>query len=421
MLKKIFTTTATRILTSIASLGTVTVAARALGAEGMGTISLFILGISMIQMLIAWFGGSVLVYMSGKHPLIQLLVPAWIWALVFSAGGSLFLTLFNLAPAEFSFDLFTISFLQSVFAINQNIQIGKEKILQYNLAAISQSVVMLTALAILIWISPDPQPKAYIQAMYVSFSVAALLSFSGIYKQITPASVFNKQVIKEVFRFGGYVQTAGILQLFNYRLSYYLIEKFFDRATLGVFSIGVQISESVWIISKSIALVQYSRISNSNDNSYNVRITLEFIRFTAVFTLTVLLLLLLLPGDFFIFIFRSEFGNISEVILSISAGIFSVAISLMFSHYFSGSGKPWHNTISSGIGLIFTVSLGLILIPKLGITGAGLTSSIAYSAGMIYQLIVFKYMTKTGLLNFIPGPGDFRRINALISDMFRRN
>ena len=353
--------------------------------------------------------------------LIQLLVPAWIWALIFSATGSLFLTTLNLAPAEFSFDLFAVSFLQSVFAINQNIQIGKEKILQYNLAAISQSAVMLAALAILILISPDAQPKSYIQAMYVSFSVAALLSFSGIYKQITPASVFNKQVIKEVFRFGGYVQTAGILQLFNYRLSYYLIEKFFDRATLGVFSIGVQISESVWIISKSIALVQYSRISNSNDNGYNVRITLEFIRFTAVFTLTVLLLLLLLPGDFFIFVFRSGFSNISDVILSISAGIFSVAISLMFSHYFSGSGKPWHNTISSGIGLIFTVSLGLILIPKLGITGAGLTSSIAYSAGMIYQLIVFKYMTNAGLRDFIPGRVDFRRIKALIKDLYSRN
>lgn len=421
MLKKIFTTTATRILTSIASLGTVTIAARALGAEGMGTISLFILGISMIQIIIAWFGGSVLVYMSGKHPLIHLLVPAWIWALIISATGSLILNFFSLAPSEFLFDMFAISFLQSVFAINQNIQIGREKILQYNLAAISQSVLMLTSLGIIFWFSTDNQPKAYIQAMYISFSAAALLSFSGIYKQISPAALFNRRVIKEVFRYGSYVQTAGILQLFNYRLSYYLIEKFFDRATLGVFSIGVQISESVWIISKSIALVQYSRISNSNDNGYNVRITLEFIRFAAVFTLTVLLLLLLLPGDFFIFIFRSGFSNISDVILSISAGIFSVAISLMFSHYFSGSGKPWHNTISSGIGLIFTVSLGIILIPELGITGAGLTSSIAYSAGMIYQLIIFKHMTHAELRDFIPDSGDIRRIKALIKDIYSKN
>jgi O-antigen/teichoic acid export membrane protein len=93
----------------------------------------------------------------------------------------------------------------------------------------------------------------------------------------------------------------------------------------------------------------------------------------------------------------------------------------MFSHYFSGSGKPWHNTISSGIGLIFTVSLGFILIPMLGITGAGLTSSIAYSAGMIYQLIVFKYMTQVGLREFIPGPEDFRRIRTLLKEIINRS
>jgi O-antigen/teichoic acid export membrane protein len=420
MFSRILTTTASRLIIALTNLGIVTVAARALGAEGMGTISLFILGISIILIVSALVGGSVLVYMASRYPVVQLISPAWAWALLVSAAGSFLLTWLELSPPEYAFDLFAISMLQSLFSINQNIQIGKEKILQYNLAAMAQSLILLISLIFLIHVAGNADILSYITAMYISFSIAFIISFSGIIRYFTKARLFNPEVIRETFRFGSYVQVAGILQLFNYRLSYYIIEKFFDRATLGVFSIGIQISESVWIISKSIALVQYSKVSNSKDDDYNVRITLEFIRFTFILTLMMLCALLLLPADFFVMIFRNDFRNVGEVILSISAGILAVSISLMFSHYFSGSGKPWHNTISSGIGLVFTVILGFVLIPTMGIVGAGITSSASYSAGMLYQFFIFRKMTSTPVSNFIPGVRDFRKLLGLLKDLKNR-
>lgn len=417
MFSRILSTTAARLIIALTNLGIVTVAARALGAEGIGTISLFILGISIIQLISALVGGSVLVYMSARYPIVQLITPAWIWALLISALGSFLLTRYELAPPEFATDLFFVALLQSLFSINQNIQIGKEKIMQYNLAAIAQSLLMLASLVVLLSLSSTPDVKDYIHALYISFGIAFLFSFAGILKYFTRVQPFKREVLRETFRFGSYVQVAGILQLFNYRLSYYIIEKFFDRATLGIFSIGVQISESVWIISKSIALVQYSRISNSKDDAYNVRITLDFIKFTSVFTVLFLLVLMLLPDELYVFVFRNDFRNVGQVILSIAPGIFAVAISLMFSHYFSGSGKPWHNTISSGIGLIFTVALGFTLIPVMGIVGAGITSSLAYLAGMLYQYIVFKKSTSTPFSQFIPGREDIGKIRRLWKEL----
>ncbi|MBW6492173.1 MAG: polysaccharide biosynthesis C-terminal domain-containing protein [Lentimicrobium sp.] len=417
MFSKILSTTAARLMIALLNLGIVTVAARALGAEGMGTISLFILGISILQLFSALAGGSVLVYMVARYPIVQLIFTAWAWTLFVSAIGSFILIRFKLSPAEFNSDLFFVSLLQGLFAINQNIQLGKEKIAQYNFAAIAQVAILLFSLLIMFYFSENLGVKLYINALYLSFGFAFLLSFSGILKYFSRARLFNPAIIRETFRFGSYVQVAGILQLFNYRLSYYIIEKFFDRATLGIFSIGVQISESVWIISKSIALVQYSKISNSTDKAYNIKITIDFIKFTLVFTLMMIAVLLLLPADFFAFIFRNDFRNVGEVILSISAGILAVAISLMFSHYFSGSGKPWHNTISSGIGLAFTLILGFTLIPILGITGAGITSSAAYTASMMYQYIVFKKLTSTPFSRFIPTFDDFIKLGNLIKEL----
>ena len=204
------------------------------------------------------------------------------------------------------------------------------------------------------------------------------------------------------------------MQLFNYRLSYYIIEKYFDRATLGVFSIGVQISESVWIISKSIAMVQYARIANSRDPVYSRDLTAAFIRITTLLTLVILGFLLILPSGFFVLIFRSDFSNLHQVILSLSAGILAIAISLMLSHYFSGSGKPWHNTISSGVGLIFTLLLGFVLIPRMGITGAGITSSVAYTAGTVYQLIVFVRVSGAKWKSLQPFGKDYLKVLQLL-------
>jgi O-antigen/teichoic acid export membrane protein len=389
MIRKIITTAASRLLIALVNLAIVWLAARVLGAEGMGTISLIILGISINQMVSALVGGSALVYLIPRYPALQLLVPSWIWSVVVSASGSFILGLTGLVPLEFVVDLFWISLLQSLYNINQNVLLGREKITAFNVLAFLQVAVVLITLALMLLVADQASVHSYVIALYVSYASVLMGGSLLVARFVSRGKWWNPVVFRETFRFGGYLQAASFLQLFNYRLSYYIIEKYFDRATLGVFSIGVQISESVWIISKSIAMVQYARISNSSDSLYARDITSLFIRITGLLTVAMLTVLLLLPPEFFVFVFRNDFSNLHPVILSLSPGIFAVAISLMLSHYFSGSGMPWHNTISSGAGLIFTVILGFTLIPRYGLTGAGMVASVAYTAGMIYQLLVY--------------------------------
>jgi len=414
MIHRIISTTASRLLIALVNLAVVWMAARSLGAEGMGTISLIILGISINQMVSALVGGSALVYLVPRHPLMQLLMPAWVWAVIVSAAGSLLLDWFSLVPHGFILDLFWISLLQSYFSINQNVLLGKEKVFHFNLMAVLQVVILLVSLVVLFAGFSMFSVRAYIIALYISFGCVFLISYSLIFKFIDRRQGWNWQILRETFRFGGYLQAAGFMQLFNYRLSYYIIEKYFDRATLGVFSIGVQISESVWIISKSIAMVQYARIANSRDPVYSRDLTAAFIRITTLLTLVILGFLLILPSGFFVLIFRSDFSNLHQVILSLSAGILAIAISLMLSHYFSGSGKPWHNTISSGVGLIFTLLLGFVLIPRMGITGAGITSSVAYTAGTVYQLIVFVRVSGAKWKSLQPFGKDYLKVLQLL-------
>lgn len=410
MLRNLLSTTASRLIIAILNLGTVWIAARFLGAEILGTISLIILGISIIQLVTAVLAGSSLVYQVSRHSVAKLLIIAWIWIVFSGAITWLILDSLSLIPDGFSYDVLFLALIGSVITVNQNIFLGKEKVNLFNGLAILQSLLVLASLAYFVSIKGWIDTRAYVAGQYISMSICGaaglLLNFPPLKEFIFP----GRPVIMEAFRFGAYLQAASIMQLFNYRLSYYLIEKFFDRATLGIFSLGVQISESVWILSKSMAVLLYSRLSNNRDNTYASSLTLNFIKFTAFSTLLLIIIIVLLPSEFFILIFHQDFNNLNSVIFSLAPGILAMAVSLMYSHYFSGTGKPGHNTISSGLGLILTIFLGLTLIPAYGLIGAGLTASFSYFGSMLYQGIVFKRVTGTTLVDYLPGKTDLARL-----------
>ena len=150
------------------------------------------------------------------------------------------------------------------------------------------------------------------------------------------------------------------------------------------------------------------------DFNYSVRLTLILSKITIVVTTLAVICLMALPQVFFTSIFGKEFGMIRIVIACLGFGIITLSFSMILSHFFSGINKPYHNTISSAIGLVFTVGLGLLLVPRYGITGASLTASISYTASTIYQFIVFSRMTRLRAKDFLLTRSE---ISLLISEV----
>ncbi|MGE5383604.1 MAG: polysaccharide biosynthesis C-terminal domain-containing protein [Omnitrophica WOR_2 bacterium] len=420
MIRNLLSTTASRLIIALINLSIVWLTARFLGAEALGTISLVILGISIIQLVTSILAGSSLVYQASRYPLAELLIIAWIWILISGALVWFILKTLKLIPVEFQIDVLLLSFLGSIITVNQNIFLGKEKVNLFNLIAVLQSVMVLIPLSVFIIFSKWINVTAYITAQYISMGCVAIISLKLIIPPLKTLKLPTVSLVKEAFKFGGYIQAGNFIQLFNYRLSYYIIEKFFDRATLGVFSVGVQIAESIWILGKSMAVLLYSRISNSRDNEYSARLTLNFLKFTGYTTTILILIILVLPEQFFEWIFSKEFNHITEVIASLSIGILSVSISLMFSHYLSGIGKPHYNTIAALIGLIFTLILGFTLIPYLGLTGAGISASVSYLSGTIYQAIIFKKSANVKWKAFIAKKEDFQQVSIEVKNFLTR-
>jgi len=305
-------------------------------------------------------------------------------------------------PAGYFIHVMLLSLLLSLSSVNGMILLGKEKIRVYNNINLLQLSLLLGFLVISLFFGKRRDAMIYLESLYFSniiIFLSGLFLISPYLKIQRVKGIFP--VAKSILRYGSVMNIGNIFQLFNYRLSYFFMETFLGRTSLGIYSVGAQVAEGIWIISRSISTVQNTRISNTDNRNYAIHLTLILIKLGTIITLLSLIILLILPASFFGFLFGREFAGIKVVIFSLAIGIVMLSVSILFNSFFSGIGKPLHNTIGSGIGLIFTIILGLLFIPRFGIIGAGIVASISYTMAALYQLAVFFRYSKLKATDFL--------------------
>ena len=410
MFRKIIGTIGTRVISAFLTLFISVLNARFLGLANVGTIALIMLSVTFIQLFNNFIGGGSLIYMTPRAGFHKLFVSGYSWTfsvtflciLIFRLLESVF-TKLEIIPHGYYFEVLVLALLMSFTSVNYMLLLGREKVKTYNFLTLAQILILIISLLAAVYLFHVHTVMAYYWAILISYLIIFIFSFIPLLKfwKIEPLKGM-KPIFMTMFRFGTYAQFANIFQLMNYRLGYYMIELWYGRAALGVMSTGFQIAEGLWIISRSLAMVQFTRISNSNNFNYNVRLTLILSKITLIVTTLALLCLLALPESFYRLIYSHyEFGEVRIVIACLGFGILTLSFSMILSHFFSGINKPFHNTISSAIGLVFTLGLGLVLVPRYGIVGACLTATISYSMSALYQFIVFSRMTKLRARDFI--------------------
>jgi O-antigen/teichoic acid export membrane protein len=255
----------------------------------------------------------------------------------------------------------------------------------------------------------------YVTASYAAFGSAVVLSTLALRRTGPVKEDGRTDVLRMLFRQGAYIQGANAMQLLNYRLAYWLIEKFKGTAMLGIYTVANQLAEGAWLVPKSLAVVLYSRMSNTDGAEEQRLLTLTFLKLSMGCASAVVLVLLLLPAVVFRWAFGPEIVGITPLIALLVPGILGMAASQAFSHYFSGTAQNKHNVVGSGLGLVATVIAGLLLIPAYGLTGAAASASLAYGVNAVYQAVAFLRITHSSFGDLWPNTADARRIRELLT------
>ncbi len=412
MYKQVVGTIAARIVTTAAGLLVAMIAGHLLGTEGLGTIGLITLGITLIRIGTDILGGGGLVYLVPRVPLNRLLSPCYSWSFFAAAAGYAVVHLFALVPPEYALDVALLALLQGVHAVNTAVLIGQQRIRANNILTMLQALLLVGVFALLARHN-HAGVESFITASYVSIVVVLAMGLWAIRKKVMVKGEGPLNVLGLLVAQGVYVQASNGLQLMNYRLAYWFIEKFRSTSALGIYSVANQLAEGSWLVPKSLALVLYSRISNTPGKEEQRLLTLAFLKLSMAFAAAVVLVLLLLPSTLFRLAFGPEILGIAPLIALLAPGIMAMAASQAFSHFFSGTARNLHNVVGSGLGLVFSIAAGLILIPGHGLNGAAITASMAYLANGLYQAVAFMRITDSSFRDLWPNRADVGRVRAL--------
>jgi O-antigen/teichoic acid export membrane protein len=418
MIRPVIGTLASRISVAVLNLLVIALAAQRLGASGVGAMSLIVLGITFILLLNNVVGGGGLVYLVPRYATSALRWPTYGWAVLTALVA--FAVLWQwplLVPEGYAGHTVALAFLQAITGVHHGLLLGRERYGVGNALMVAQPAILLLAFVLLLR-HDGAVVMDYVHAAYIAFGtiavVSGLLTIDRSRRQATGSAWAG------LFRQGVPAQLANALQLINYRLVYYLVERAQGLVALGTFSITTQLAESAWLAPRSLGSVLYARVSNMREAEQQRALTLVVWKVAVGIALVALVVLLVLPDAVYRMVFGPEVQGIAAIVAWMAPGLLAMSASQALSHYLSGTGRVYHNAIASGLGALVTVLVGPWAISAMGLYGAGLTTSAAYMAATGYQTIVFGRLTGARPRHYLPDARDAERLRTLLGRVLGR-
>ncbi len=394
MFKKIASTFLTKILTAFINLIVAVVISRWTGAEGKGIQGLFIATLTMITTVMGILGLISLTYLVPKKKTANYFVIADLWSILIGIIVYFLLKSANVVPQNFVLQLSIISFLASVAGNHLSIYLIKEKISTYNFLLFGQPLVNILIIIIMFAHKGSFSINDYVNSLTISFLLQFLYSFAGLKILIKEKFTLKIKEFAEdmflMFRYGFINQLGTLVQMISFRGTYYILDAFSSTIEVGIYSNAVSIAESVWIISRSLALVFYSRVINTGSKAYHLKLYRRFASLAFWLQVIALCCLILIPANIYVIIFGEEFKDLKYIILLLLPAMLFFGQSLITGHYFSGTGKHHINLLSNFTGMLMVLIISFILIPQYVTTGAAIATALGYFSLLIVHSIFLK-------------------------------
>ena len=410
----------------LTQLATLIMGTKFLGAAEWGTAFIAQTDITFLLIGIELVAGSGLVYFTPRKSPATLMKISYGWIafvmLIYIAVFNLlhlFPWAYRIIPQHYSTLILAMTFVYSLHEFNLNYFLGKEKVATFNWLFLIQILTQVTMMAVLIFALNLRTAKALLYSQLCGYSLALVIGWILLLPHLKRGERESwKDSLKEMLHYGAFMQLSMLVSTLNKRLSLYLLNTHCDEKSIGVYASGTQVTEGVSIVSQSIGLVEFSALSNTENERRTATLTLRFMKLSVLLTFTALLVICLLPTSFFEWLFSTEFSGIRPVILLIAPGVVFFAAHTVLANYFSGTGKPKYNLYASLIGLSATIVSAFVLIPLIGIRGAAITTTLTYTALFVYQWIVFHRLTGSTLKQLVITKDDWVWLTTEIKQLF---
>ncbi len=200
----------------------------------------------------------------------------------------------------------------------------------------------------------------------------------------------DKKLISSQLRYGFILYLSSAMIFLTYKVDQFMVEGYLGMSQLGVYSIGVQLAELVFIIPHSIIIPLRGKLFNMNNNSIEERevITTTTTKLT-MYVCSFLVIIGLILSPIIPFVYGKEFQGAIVVTIVLFIGVIFASIAKVAANFFYTEGITKIHLLITFIVLLINVALNWALIPLIGINGAAISSTIAYFFYGVLYIIIF--------------------------------
>ena len=396
-------TLARQMVAVVLGLGLVVLLARTLGPVGNGTYTMTILLPVLLSTLFNLGIPPANVYYVGRGGVsvwdaLRANVRLWIYLcglgllvavpIVGTFGGVLFPGVPRTLLWAATILIFPFALLQSFLA---SLLQGVQDFRRYNfILLVAPASALLFALVMVVLL--DMGVLGAVLALSLGHFLALLvtlrmlrLHYSNSHSGESPGN-YEKQCVG----YGWKAHLSNILTFVNYRTDIYLVNLLLNPAATGIYVIAVQIAERLWMLSQSVSTVILPRLSQlHHDEESRRRMTPIVSRWVFLVTVVGSGMLALVAAPLINLLFGAKYAQAAGALLWLLPGIALSSLARVLANDLAARGRPELNMYTALLIVIINVVLNVLLIPKMGISGAALATTLAYSVNTVIKVYLY--------------------------------
>lgn len=201
------------------------------------------------------------------------------------------------------------------------------------------------------------------------------------------------QDLKQLIWFGSRSSLDGTLGFFAYRLDSLLIIAYLGVSGYGIYSVASAGGEVLYIISRSVASASAHAIGSSN-LSVSSEVTARAVRTTIAVIAIMAAILFLLAPPFVNLLFGAKFQAAILPFRIMLPGVVAYAPAGIFSAFFAYQlGRPLIYMYLGWVLLVIQATGCVLLVPRVGLAGAAIASTLTYFANAVLETWYFCKVT----------------------------
>ena len=396
--------------------------ARALGPDGRGVYSLFVVSAAFAQVVLALGLGNASIYYLNKRALpvrsvVSAAHVATVWSLVVAGLAILLIepwtgdTIFGGDVPDYFF-IIAVPVLVYSTLLKLVLQ-AMSRFVELGATIVVQPIIMLMLIAGAM-ATGRATASTIVVFWMIAHGVASLIALS----RIGLSNVDVRQIIRprwatlrSLLGFGIQGEAGNILQLLNYRLDQYLVRVFVSLAGVGIYAVGVSMTEAIWMLANAVAIVLVPRLTLADPEEAR-RMTPVATRNTVLLATAGALALAAVAPILVPLVFGDAYRPSVDALWLLLPGTVALTGSKVLTGYIFSQGRPLVNTAITVLALSVTLAADLILIPAFGVNGAAAASSLTYVAHFAAALIAYRMISGQPALAAVVPRGEDVRLYA---------